>query len=295
MNAVDYATALHRISGTNFVAKGHGFHDETDYHPTPEPPVPSEPEIFLPDEPITVAGIVELVLKYPARLNRLIRDTALQGELVPRFMAIELAATTLFGIVLSIVLASAGVWPRLHAVEAYLKGDARVLIEFIPTPASSVWLSGAALKMILAYDIGLIAAIGICLPSLYFYGLLAGVRMTMLDVVVQAIKAQTAKAVALVGILPIYVAVSLGMAVFQFPTFLVHGLLWLGLILPFVAGLWGVASLYTGLMGLADTLSADRRCRRECFLRRLLLSWTVCWTAVTPVMIYTLWEYMTRI
>lgn len=293
MNTVEITATRNRVSGTNDIVDECALWVEPDDRPAPEPPADPEAGVFLPDEPVTVATIIELVLKYPARLNRLIRDTALQAELVPRFLAIELASTTLFGIVLSIVLASAGVWPQLHPVESFLKGDTHSLVKFVSTTPQAAWLSGEAVKMILAYDIGLIAALGVCLPSLYFYGLLAGVRMTMLDVVVQSIKAQTAKAVALVGILPIYVAVSLGMAVFRFPTVIVHQVLFLGLILPFIAGLWGVWSLYTGLMTLADTLPPERRCRRECFLRRLLLSWTACWTAVTPVMIYTLWEYMT--
>ena len=37
---------------------------------------------------------------------------------------------------------------------------------------------------------GLIAASGICLPSLYFYALLAGVRMTMVDVVLHTLKSK---------------------------------------------------------------------------------------------------------
>ena len=66
------------------------------------------------------------------------------------------------------------------------------------------------------------------------------------------------------------------------------------LLRPFAAGLFGANSLYTGFTGLADVLPAERRCRRACFLRRLVVSWSFCYTAVTPVMIYTLWEYFSR-
>jgi len=36
------------------------------------------------------------------------------------------------------------------------------------------------------------------------------------------------------------------------------------------------------------------RCQRACLLRRLVVSWSVCYAAVTPVMIYSLWEYFAR-
>jgi hypothetical protein len=67
--------------------------------------------------------------------------------------------------------------------------------------------------------------------------------------------------------------------------------LYIGLLLPFFAGLWGVASIFQGFMRLADTL----RCavQRVCFLRRLTLAWAACYTAVTPFMIYALWTHFT--
>ena len=89
---------------------------------------------------------------------------------------------------------------------------------------------------------------------------------------------------------PIYVAVVLGMIVFGAPANALEGCLYLGLALPFVAGLEGVRALYRGVLGMAETLPPERRCRRECFLRRLTLSWAAVYTAVAPVMIYRLWE-----
>lgn len=135
----------------------------------------------------------------------------------------------------------------------------------------------------------MIAATGICLPSLYFYGLLAGVRMTMLDIVCQALKSKATTAVALVGILPIYAALGLAIAIFDLPDVARHATFWLGMPLPFLAGLFGTYSLYQGLAGFADTLPPARRARRECFLRRLVIAWAACYTAVSPVMIHSLW------
>jgi TctA family transporter len=94
----------------------------------------------------------------------------------------------------------------------------------------------------------------------------------------------------LMGLLPIYVAGALGLLVFRVPQEKVEIAFYFGLTLPFVAGLWGIRSVYLGFMQLADTLPPERRCRRECFLRRLTLACAACYTAVTPVMIYTLWD-----
>jgi len=260
---------------------------------------PSESEgIFLPIEVPQVMGLIELILKDRERLNRLIRDPAISFELLPRFLAIALAGFTLFGVAATLVIASFHVWPKLADVSLVL-GGGRPLIEFRDLGNHSLslaqpWLDGSAFRLIASYDIGLIAAAGVCLPSLYFYGLLSGVRMTMLDVTIHTVKGMSTTAVALVGILPIYVALSLGVAVFSAPGFVVSATLWLAMILPFVAGLWGVHSLYVGFVGLADTMPADRQEHRALFLSKLIVSWAACYTAVTPVMIFTLWEYLAR-
>ena len=70
-----------------------------------------------------------------------------------------------------------------------------------------------------AYAFGLVAASGVALPSLYFYCLLSGLRMSMLEVVTHAVKAKAIAAVALVGILPIYVAVAMGVVIFHVDEF----------------------------------------------------------------------------
>jgi hypothetical protein len=53
--------------------------------------------------------------------------------------------------------------------------------------------------------------------------------------------------------------------------------------------------LYRGFVSLAETLPAHCRDQRTCFLRRLLLAWSACYTAVTPVMIFTIWERLSRL
>jgi hypothetical protein len=42
-------------------------------------------------------------------------------------------------------------------------------------------------------------------------------------------------------------------------------------------------------------MPADRAKHRKCFLRRLVLSWSGIYSVVMPVMIYSVWEVLSRI
>jgi len=114
--------------------------------------------------------------------------------------------------------------------------------------------------------------------------------MSMLDVVTQTLKSKATSALALVGLLPIYLAMAMGVLIFDVPTELKNEVLLLGLVLPFIAGLWGTRSLYRSLGGFCDTMSLDRLAHRKLFLNRLVLSWCACYTAIAPVMIFTVWQ-----
>src|SRR6185436_14087290 len=106
---------------------------------------------------------------------------------------------------------------------------------------------GSGLALVLAYDLGLVAATCLCLPSFYFFSLLVGVRFSVAQIVSQVMRSKAASAVVLVGILPIYVAVVLGMVVFGAEEQVLEGCLYVGLALPFLAGLEGVRALYRGV------------------------------------------------
>ena len=86
-------------------------------------------------------------------------------------------------------------------------------------------------------------------------------------------------------------ALALSAIVFPTPPALIEAWVLLGLALPFLAGVWGAACLYEGFVGFADTIAVSCRQSRECFLRRLILAWCGCYTLVTPLMIYTLWNH----
>jgi hypothetical protein len=223
----------------------------------------------LPDEDARTTELVELMLKDRRRLDARIRDETLAADLIPRLLAVALVGFTIFGIATTLLLNFGSVQPS-----------------WMP---SARWSDGTWASLTVAYVLGLVAATGVCLPSFYFYGLLAGVKLSMLQAAAHAVKCLAVTAVILVGGLPIYVAVALGMIVFAAPVLWMQWTIALGLVLPFVAGLWGVRSLFVGFTNLADTLPACRRDRRTCFLRRLTFAWAVCYTTVTPVMIYWLW------
>jgi hypothetical protein len=227
-----------------------------------------------PDER-SVLGLAELLLKNPSRVDRLARDEGRQLLLLPSLLAIGLTSFSVFalGLVLTLGAAPAEALPELLA-ERW-----------------AAHRTASALALWLAYALGFTLTTGVCLPSYYFYGLLAGVRLSWAQVTAQIMKGQASTAVMLMGIMPVYVAAALGAMVFAAPTPWLRGVLYAGLALPFVAGLWGVRSIYVGFLGLSDTLPTRRRCRRECWLRRLTAACSACYTAVCPVMIYTLWGY----
>jgi hypothetical protein len=236
--------------------------------------VAAEGTIILVEDKPSALRLAELLLKDRAYVDELLRDEARQVDLLPRFLAIALTSFSLYAWAMVLVLFAAPV-------------------DAIPSVLAESWSVGpqSAISLWLAYALGLVAATGICLPSFYFYGLLAGVRIRFLQVVSHCLKGQASTAIMLIGILPIYVAAALGMLIFRAPVPVQEVMLGIGLMLPFLAGLWGVYSLYSGFMRLADTLPGHCREQRTCFLRRLTLSWAACYTAITPLMIYALWTH----
>ena len=136
--------------------------------------------------------------------------------------------------------------------------------------ASAQWSDGTWPSLTLAYVFGLVAATGVCLPSFYFYGLLAGVKL--IDASVRCACGQVpcshcgragGRLANLRG------SVSLGMIVFSAPSEWTQSTIALGLALPFVAGLAGVRSLFIGFADLTFSLPSCQKVDRACFLRRL--------------------------
>ena len=226
----------------------------------------------------SVLGLVDLLLRDPARLDRLNREPDRQRILLPRLLLLAQAGYLVYSAMMLLLL-------NLAPAEA-APGQLGLAIP------RTAWHDGSALGLPLAYGIGIVLASCICLPSFYFYSLLAGVRMTWAQITCVIIKGTAANAVMLLGILPIYVAVALGLYVFEGPPSALACVLLAGLCLPFVAGLWGLREIYRGIMDLSAALPPVWQCGRRGFLRRLTLSWAAVYTAVAPVLIYRLWEYV---
>ena len=224
----------------------------------------------------TVLSLVELLLKGPQRLNALLRERRQAADMISRFLAVSLVSLGIFGAALGVLL-------RLAPVDT------------LPVFMKQHWASQpyqSPVVLAIAYAVGFVLATGVCLPSFYFYALLAGVRMTMLQVTAHIMRGMAATSLMLMGILPIYIAIVLGAVVLRLDSELIRRAVWLGLLLPFVAGGWGLYSIYEGFLSLADTIDPSRFCNRMCFLKRLTLSCTACYAAVAPVMIYTLWSHL---
>ncbi len=221
-------------------------------------------------------GLVELLLQEPAEVDRLNRDPKAQRELFPRFLLIAESGFLIFGLVLLLLL-------NLAPDKAYPNWPG------LPLPPAS-WTNGTGVALPLAYCVGIVLAACVCLPSFYFFSLLAGVKMSWQQIVSVLGKGMAANAVLLLGILPIYVAVALGLLVAKAPDDVLAGTLTVGLLLPFVSGLWGLRAIYRGIMDLSAALPASWQCRRRCFLRRLTFSWAAVYAVVLPVMILRLWE-----
>ena len=239
-------------------------------------PLEPDPVTFEPTSPRSMLGLTELLLKHPRGLDRLARDETQQTWLIPSLLAICLASFGLFALVLVVTLDSAPV-------------------AALPLPLAE-WRSShrtaSAIGLWLAYTLGFTLTIGVCLPSFWFYGLLAGIRATWLQVTAQMVKGQAATAMMLLGVLPVYFTGALGAVIFDAPPETLRAVLWIGVGLPFLAGLWGVRSIYRGFVGLADTMPEERRCGRTWWLQWLTFACSVCYTAVCPVMIWTLWTHV---
>src|SRR5262249_3841829 len=131
---------------------------------------PAEPKTQeeRPDE-VTALALVELLLKDPSKVNRLNRLPSSQRELFPRFLLIGLSSYLVYSLVMVLML-------NIAPTAAYPSSS------FLAFP-SALWSDGTAWSLPLAYSISIVLAACVCLPSFYFYSLLAGLRMTWLQIV----------------------------------------------------------------------------------------------------------------
>ena len=259
--------------------------DESPATPPPVEPLPAFTGVL----PLT-----EMILQNHSLLERLIRSTAKQAVLIPQLLLIAFLGFVLYGLTMGLLIGVSGWTPHLNSPREVLTSGGP-LIEFHAAASPlAPWTDGTAPALIVAYALGMIAATGICLPSLYFYGLLSGIKLTMRDVVIHSLKSKATAAIGLIGILPIYFVICLTVMVFDLSEYWIRIVQWIGFAFPFLGGLWGTQSLYRGFQGLADTLpgrlNMEARYNRSCFLDRLVLAWSACYSVIAPIMVFTIWE-----
>lgn len=272
-------------------------------NPAVPPPLPTAhteqtKSIEIVAEPIAIGNptIFELLLKYPRQLDSRLRDRGHQLAYTPKLLMIAIVCYTLFGVAMVETLDLCRMWPQFTPIGEVLDGKQTDFIRWTQIPATAshwtIWFDGSAFKLLAAYVFGMIAAIGVCLPSFYFYSLLAMIRPTALEVTVHALRCQAVAAVTLMGILPIHIAMVMGFHVFGIGVETVKISLFIGLILPFLAGPNGLRALYGAFTQLTDRIAEPMRACRTCFVRRLLFSWSCCYGVVAPVMIHAVWQHL---
>jgi hypothetical protein len=222
--------------------------------------------------PEKVLGMLDLVLRGGTRLDEALLDERSLPGIVRRLLVLSLGGMAVHGLVVGFA--------------------AQVL-----HPAWGAALAGPhpVLWMPVAFVLSFLGAIGVCLPSFYFYTQLSGLDASFRLVTAQALRAQATTSVLLLGVLPFYAAAVLSCAVFGgFLSFDANGVVVLGMILPFGVGLFGIHALYRSFRALAQVLPITH-VRRGAFLGRMVLCWGMVYSAVAPVALWRIGEALSHV
>ncbi len=213
-------------------------------------------------------GVFELVLREPARLSEMLANEAQLPGATQRLLGLSLLGLLVHGALLGASVGSV----RLREL-AWLQHGQPVL-----------WMP---VCMALAF----VGALGICLPSFYFYTQLSGLDASVRLVAAQALRTQATTSQLLLGFQPFYAAAILaaGLGLWEEPDTVVLA----GLALPFVAGLFGLRALHRGFRDLAATLPVTHA-RRGRFLTRMVLCWGAVFSVIAPVALWRLMEFFTQ-
>jgi hypothetical protein len=226
---------------------------------------------LLPDErPRTPSPkVFELVLREPTQLSAVLSDELQLPRATQRLLALSLLGLGVHGAVLGASLST------VHLTE----------LAWVQHGLPALWMP-------VAFALSFVGALGICLPSFYFYTQLSGLDASFRLVTAQALRTQATASQILLGFQPFYAAAVLaaGLGLWGDPDEVVVA----GFGLPFLAGLWGIYALYNGFRDLAATLPVTHQ-RRGRFLQRMVLCWGGVFSVIAPVALYRLVEWFTRI
>ena len=212
----------------------------------------------------TALDLVNWMLTDRPRFREALADEDLQQQLLPRLLAIATGSFFAYGLIMWVVVATTG------AHLPFMSGRPGVFS--IP----------------LAYALGIVGAVGICLPSFWFFAIQCGFRLTLRNIVIAIAGGQALTSIFLIGILPVYAAFILGAERLGGGVEALSSWTVIGLLLPLGAGLIGAAELNDWFTGLASTLPAEARARREGVVEFLGLWSTGLYVVVAPVLVYQL-------
>lgn len=228
-----------------------------------------------PAAPADRVSVVDLLIRRRDLMDEAVTDRDAAARLLPRLVGISVVGVAAFSVVQGglLTLEGAAVWPAGVSETSPLKAMGSVF---------------------LAYSAGLFGAQVASLPSAYFYALLAGVKTHGWRVAVEAMRAQATSATVLLGLLPVYFAVALGVALgFDdlqwFWRNLVIGVG--GYTLPFVAGLGGVVAMLRAFTQLVRGPQVEGVARSPMPVL-LVLSWSVLFTAMAPLAVWRVLSLM---
>lgn len=211
-------------------------------------------------------GFFELVLSEGRRMDNLVLDEGRLPTTVTRLLLLSLAGLAVYGAVVG------------------LAAEASTLSAWFNTGAPILWMP-------LAFSGAFLAAIGISLPSFYFYTQLSGLDASFRLITAQALRVQARTSVVLLGVLPFYAALALGVGLGFDLGLGANGVLMVGLFLPFVVGFVGIATLYRSFKRLVHRLPITHE-RRGNIMLRLVLCWGAVFSAIAPVALWRLGEFL---
>lgn len=193
------------------------------------------------------------------------------AELLPRFVGLGLLGFGAYGAVMGLVR-----W-QLPPVDPYAVWE--------PWPLAGRYL--------LAYAGAFFGTKVAILPTYYFYALLAGIRTHGWRIAIEVMRAQATQAMVVLGLLPLFLAAGLGAAALGSGG-LRQLIVWVGTILPFIAGLPGTAILYASLRRMArQAVPEDEPWspgRRGSMPGLLAVAWTGLFAFMAPVGVWGIWQ-----
>ena len=225
-------------------------------------------------EPIPAAAptpsTVDLLLRDRDRCDALCSDPDAAARLIPRFLGLSALGIAAWAVVQGLLL----------------QHTAQELLPEALSGAPAWWSAGV---LFLAYAGALMGAQVAGLPTFTFYGLLAGFQTHAWRIATESLRARATAAVVLMGLLPVYLAVGLGLVLFfDQPSAAGEGWQLLVLVaggytLPFVAGLAAPASLIRAFRGMARQAADAREGQRRPMPVLLALAWSAVFTAMAPL------------